>query len=53
MRAGDLLHLLEDACLTHVIVVEGDRKHSSCIIRALVSRTRLVRQLAGTRHAHH
>jgi CBS-domain-containing membrane protein len=53
MRAGDLLHLLENACLTHVIVVEGDRKTSSCIIRALVSRTRLVRQLAGTRQAHH
>jgi CBS-domain-containing membrane protein len=52
MRAGDLLHLLEEAGLTHLIVVEVDRKNSSCIIRALVSRARLVRQLSGMRRTH-
>ena len=51
MCAGDLLHLLEDAGLTHLLVVEADRAHSSCIVRALVSRARLIRQLSGMRRA--
>jgi CBS domain-containing protein len=49
MCAGDLLHVLEDTGLTHLIVVEPDRKSGACVIRALVSRARLVRQLTGTR----
>jgi hypothetical protein len=50
MSAGELLEMLEDARLTHVLVVEVAGKNS-CIIRALVSRARLVRQLAGLRRA--
>ena len=49
MRAGELLQVLEDAGLTHLIVVEPDRQNAACVIRALVSRARLVRQLAGFR----
>ena len=49
MRAGDLLQVLDHAGLTHIIVVEGDRIGSSCVVRALVSRARLVRQLSGIR----
>jgi hypothetical protein len=51
MCAGDLLDLLDEASLTHVIVVEPDRQSSSCTVRALVSRARLVRQLQGLRRA--
>ena len=49
MRAGDLLQILEDTGLTHLIVVEPDPANGSCTIRALVSRARLIRQLAGLR----
>lgn len=49
MSAGDLLQVLEDTGLTHLIVVEPDRSNSACVIRALVSRARLIRQLAGFR----
>src|SRR5258708_18111009 len=45
MRAGDLLQVLDHAGLTHIIVVEADRAGASCMVRALVSRARLVRQL--------
>jgi len=51
MCAGDLLALLDEAGLTHVIVVEPDRQSASCVVRALVSRARLVRQLKGLRRA--
>src|ERR1019366_1265694 len=51
MCAGDLLHLLEEAGLTHLIVIEPDRQSSSCVVRALVSRARLLRQLKGTRRS--
>ncbi|MDB6086657.1 MAG: hypothetical protein JWN43_4538 [Gammaproteobacteria bacterium] len=51
MRAGELLELLEHAGLTHIIVVEADRTHSICVVRALVSRARLIRRLTGLRHA--
>jgi CBS-domain-containing membrane protein len=50
-RAGDLLHVLEESGLTHVIVVEVDRKKASSTIRALVSRARLARQINGQRRA--
>jgi CBS-domain-containing membrane protein len=50
-RAGDLLRVLEDSGLTHVVVVEVDRKKSSATIRALVSRARLARQLNGLMRA--
>jgi CBS-domain-containing membrane protein len=47
MRAGDLLQVLDHAGLTHLIVVEADRAASSCMVRALASRARLIRQLSG------
>jgi CBS domain-containing protein len=47
MRAGDLLQVLEHAGLTHIIVVEADRAGAACVVRALVSRARLIRQLSG------
>ena len=47
MRAGDLLQVLDHSGLTHIIVVEVDRVGVSCVVRALVSRTRLIRQLSG------
>ncbi len=50
-RAGDLLHVLEDAGLTHLLVIEGSKKKSAPIARALVSRARLARQLRGLRRA--
>jgi CBS domain-containing protein len=49
MRAGDLLQVLDHAGSTHIIVVEADRLGSSCVVRALVSRARLMRQLSGIR----
>lgn len=48
-RAGDLLQALDETGVTHLIVLEVDRKNSSSIIRALVSRARLARQLKGLR----
>ncbi len=50
MPARELLQLLEEGALTHVLVVESDR-HSACVVRALVSRARLIRQLTGLRRA--
>jgi CBS-domain-containing membrane protein len=49
MRAGDLLQVIEHSGLTHIIVVEADRAGASCVVRALVSRARLIRQLSGIR----
>jgi CBS domain-containing protein len=49
MRAGDLLQVLDHSGMTHIIVVEADRLGSSCVVRALVSRARLIRQLSGIR----
>ena len=51
MQASELLGLVEDAGLTHVLVVEGGARTSACVIRALVSRARLQRQLSGMRRA--
>ena len=48
MRAGDLLQVLDHAGMTHIIVVQADRVGSSCLVRALVSRARLLRQLSGS-----
>jgi hypothetical protein len=50
-RAGDLLQLLEEAGLTHLLVVERAKKNGAPIVRALVSRARLARQLRGLRRA--
>jgi CBS domain-containing protein len=44
-RAGDLLLLFEQTNLTHLLVVEVDRKTSISTVRALASRARLLRQL--------
>jgi CBS domain-containing protein len=48
-RAGELLRVFEETGLTHMIVVEHDHRHSPAIVRALVSRARLERQLRGLR----
>jgi CBS domain-containing protein len=50
-RAGDLLHVLEDAGITHLLVLEAGKKNSAPIVRALVSRARLARQLKSLRRA--
>jgi CBS-domain-containing membrane protein len=50
-RAGDLLHILEEAELTHLLVIERAKKQPSPIVRALVSRARLARQLRWLRRA--
>ncbi len=46
-RAGELLRVFEQTHLTHLLVVEVDRKTSACTVRALASRSRLLRQLGG------
>jgi hypothetical protein len=46
-RAGELLAIFEQTMLTHLLVVEVDRKTHASVVRALASRTRLLRQLAG------
>jgi CBS domain-containing protein len=50
-RAGDLLQMLDEAGLTHLLVIERGKKNGSPIVRALVSRARLARQLRGLRRA--
>ena len=50
-RAGDLLLVLDEAGLTHLLVIERGKKNASPIVRALVSRARLARQLLGMRRA--
>lgn len=44
-RAGDLLMLFQQTTLTHLLIVEVDRKTSTSIVRGLASRARLLRQL--------
>jgi hypothetical protein len=46
-RAGELLAVFELKNLTHLLIVEIDRKNSQSVVRALASRARLLRQLAG------
>jgi CBS domain-containing protein len=50
-RAGELLHVLDEAALTHLLVIEAGKKNSAPTVRALVSRARLARQLSGFRRA--
>jgi CBS domain-containing protein len=50
-HAGDLLHLIEGAGVTHLLVVDSTTKGASPSVRALVSRARLQRQLRGLRKA--
>jgi uncharacterized protein len=50
-RADDLLHVLEEAAITHLLVIETGRKNSPPVVRALVSRARLARQMQGLRRA--
>jgi CBS domain-containing protein len=45
-HAGDLLTTLEGAGVTHLLVVEA-KKNQAPLVRALVSRARLFRQLRG------
>ncbi len=47
LQVGDLLDLLEEAKLTHIIIVERVPEDPTCVVRALVSRARLLRQLVG------
>jgi CBS domain-containing protein len=51
VRAGELLHVLEEAEMTHLLVIERSKRNASPIVRALVSRARLARQLRGLRRA--
>jgi CBS domain-containing protein len=46
-RASDLLATFEQTHLTHLLVIEMDKKTSRCTVRALASRARLLRQLGG------
>jgi hypothetical protein len=46
-----LLHVLEEAEMTHLLVIERSKRNASPIVRALVSRARLARQLRGLRRA--
>src|ERR1700733_14377702 len=48
-RAGDLLHVLEEAEMTHLLVIEAGKKNTVPTVRALVSRARLARQMQGLR----
>jgi CBS-domain-containing membrane protein len=50
-RAGDLLTVLEEAGMTHLLVIETHQNNSTPTVRALVSRARLTRQLRGLRRA--
>ena len=50
-RAGDLLQVLEGAGITHLLVIDAGKKNTAPIVRALVSRARLARQLQGLRRA--
>jgi CBS domain-containing protein len=50
-RAGELLLMLDDAGITHLLVIEAGKKNTPPLVRALVSRARLARQLRGLRRA--
>jgi CBS domain-containing protein len=53
-HAGELLHVLEELGLTHLLVIEHgakNTKNATPIVRAMVSRARLTRQLRGLRRA--
>ncbi len=44
-RAGELMSIFEQTSLTHLLLVEVDRKTSMSTVRGLASRARLMRQL--------
>jgi len=50
-RAGALLAVLEEAGMTHLLVVDSAAKGEAPVVRALVSKARLLRQLKGLRRA--
>jgi CBS domain-containing protein len=50
-HAGDLLAVLEEAGVTHLLVVDSSVKGQAPTVRALVSKARLLRQLRGMRKA--
>jgi DeoR family transcriptional regulator, catabolite repression regulator len=50
-RAGDLLNVLDDAGVTHLLVVDASKQGHAPVVRALVSRARLLRQLKGLKLA--
>src|SRR5450631_924124 len=50
-RAGDLLHVVEEAAITHLLVIDPGKKNAAPIVRALVSRARLARQMRELRRA--
>jgi len=50
-RAGELLQVMDGAGMTHILVIETDMKSGTPIVRALVSRARLARQLGATQGA--
>jgi hypothetical protein len=43
--------VLEEAEMTHLLVIEAGKKNTVPTVRALVSRARLARQLRGLRRA--
>jgi CBS domain-containing protein len=51
VRAGDLLNVIEDAGVSHLLVVEAAKRGAAPVVRALVSRARLQRQLKGLKLA--
>jgi CBS domain-containing protein len=51
VRAGDLLHVLDDAAITHLLVIDPGKKNTAPTVRALVSRARLARQMRELRRA--
>jgi CBS domain-containing protein len=48
-RAADLLMVFEETGLTHLLVIDRDKKNSTATVRALASRARLMRQLKSLR----
>ena len=50
LSAGELRGLLEEASVSHLIVVQADGGDEGCVVRALISRARLARQLSGGAH---
>ena len=48
---GDVLTLLKDTELTHVLVLDADEDGSHSVLRGIISRTRIERRLGALRHA--
>ncbi len=47
--AGDLLRLFQESARTHLLVIEAEGSGDGCVVRGLISRARLERQLLGLR----